>query len=107
MNKIEMARRLARQTAGQGQNMEKAARIDPEALDQIVGTLEVILHNQTVLDNYQGEMVDELKKKLSSLDKLEQRTTTMEDTIAKLVKQQQKTRKLLMTIFFTGRILPL
>ena len=54
----------------------------------------------------QEEMVDELKKKLSPLDKLEQRTNTMEDTIAKLVKQQQKTRRLLMTIFFTG-IVPL
>jgi hypothetical protein len=106
MSKLETARKLARQTAERGKNMEKAARTDPKALDQIVGTLEVILHNQTVLDNYQEEMLDGLKKKLSPLDKLEQRTTTMEGTIAKLVNQQEKARRLLMTIFFTG-IVPL
>gem|GEM_PF-2231803 len=45
-------------------------------------------------------------RKLASIDSLQKAMKDMENTQMDLVKQQQKTRKLLMTLFFTG-IIPL
>src|SRR5690606_39876021 len=99
MNKIEMARRLARQTAGQRQGTEKEKQEVLQTLDYIGKSLITIRQEQKAL-------VEGTKQSLAPLESWKPRITNMENTLTTLVKQQQKTRKVLMTIFFTG-IVPL
>src|SRR5690606_156501 len=106
MSKLETARRLAKQTAGQGQHMEKEVRVDRETLDQLAGVLKAIVDSQDALNKQQHSLGHGLNRKLAPLDSLEKWMKAMENTQMVLVKQQQKTRRLLMTIFFTG-IVPL
>ena len=106
MNKLETARKLAKQTAEQGQDTGKAVRVDPESLDQLAGVLKIILDNQQSLNKKQNLLGDGLSKKLAPLDGLKKWMKDMENTQMNLVKQQQKTRRLLLAIFFTG-IVPL
>src|SRR5690606_7615114 len=106
MSKLETARKLARQTAGQGQHMEKEVLVDRETLDQLAGVLKSIMDSQKVLNKQQHSLGHGLSKKLAPIDSLEKWMKEMEDTQMNLVKQQQKARKLLMAIFFTG-IVPL
>src|SRR5690554_1305634 len=103
MNKLEMARRLARQTAGQRQSTEKEKQEVQQTLDYIGKTLITIREEQKGLSRNQQIMVDGTQRKLATLDT---GITTMENTLTKLEKQQERTRRLLMTIFFTG-IVPL
>src|SRR5690606_9645963 len=103
MNKIEMARRLARQTAGQRQGTEKEKQEDLQTLDYIGKTLLTIREDQKVLSRNQQIMAERTQRKLATVDT---GIATMENTLTKLVKQQERTRRLLMTIFFTG-IVPL
>src|SRR5690606_10309785 len=103
MSKLETARRLAKQTAGQEQNSEKAVRVDRETLHQLAGVLKAIVDSQEALNKQQHSMGQGLSKKLAPIDSLEK---WMTDTQMNLVKQQQRTRRLLMAIFFTG-IVPL
>src|SRR5690554_4331520 len=106
MNKLEMARKLARQTAGQRQGTEKEKQEVQQTLDYIGKTLITIREEQKVLGRNQQILEKETKRSLAPLDNWEPRIMYMENTLTTLVKQQQKTRRLLMTIFFTG-IVPL
>src|SRR5690606_15238490 len=106
MSKLETARKLAKQTAGQEQNAEKAVRVDWESLDQLAAVLKSIMDSQKALNKQQHSLGHGLSKKLAPIDSLEKWMKDMENTQMDLVKQQQKTRKLLMAIFFTG-IVPL
>src|SRR5690554_5037230 len=106
MSKLETARRLAKQTAGQGKYMEKKVRVDRETLDQLAGVLKAIVDSQDALNKQQHSLGHGLNRKLAPIDSLEKWMKDMEDTQMNLVKQQHKTRKLLMAIFFTG-IVPL
>src|SRR5690606_1850047 len=99
-------RKLARQTAGQGQNMERAVRVDRETLAQLAEVLKAIVDSQEALNKQQHALGQGLSKKLAPIDSLEKWMKDVENTQMNLVKQQQKTRRLLMTIFFTG-IVPL
>src|SRR5690606_15653222 len=96
MNKLETARRLARQTAGQGQNTEKEKPEDPRVIDQIAKILELIMNSQKTLNRNQQALVDGIKRKLTPLENLEKRMLAMENSIMNLAKQQEKTRKLMM-----------
>src|SRR5690606_39932518 len=106
MNKIEMARRLARQTAGQRQGTEKEKQEVLQTLDYIGKPLLTIRADQKVLSRNQQILAEGAKQHFAPLDIWGTRITDMENTLTTLEKQQQKTRKLLMTIFFTG-IVPL
>ena len=106
MNKLETARKLAKQTAGQGQNTEKEVRVDRESLDQLAGVLKSIMDSQNALNKQQHSLGHGLNRKLAPIDSLEKWMKDIENTQMDLVKQQHKTRRLLMTIFFTG-IVPL
>src|SRR5690606_29186848 len=103
MNKLEMARRLARQTAGQGQSTEMEKQEVQQKLDYIGKTLRTIREEQKDLSRNQQILAEETQRKLATLDT---GIMTMENTLTKLVKQQERTRMLLMAIFFTG-IVPL
>src|SRR5690606_32308357 len=105
-NKLETARRLAKQTAGQGQNTEKEARLDRETLAQLAGALNAIVDSQEAWDKQQHSPGHGLNRTLAPIDSLEKWMKDIENTQMNLVKQQHKTRKLLMAIFFTG-IVPL
>src|SRR5690606_58157 len=106
MNKLETARRLARQTAGQGQSTEKEKQEVLQTLDYIGKTLLTLREEQKDLSRNQQILAEGAKQHFAPLDIWGTRITDMENTLATLEKQQQKTRKLLMTIFFTG-IVPL
>src|SRR5690606_36387294 len=106
MSKLETARKLARQTAERGRSMEKEARVERESLDQLAGVLKSIMDSQKALNEQQHSLGHGLSKTLAPIDSLERWMKDMEDTQMNLVKQQHKTRKLLMAIFFTG-IVPL
>src|SRR5690606_18773135 len=106
MNKLEMARRLARQTAGQGLGTEKEKQEVLQTLNYIGKTLLTIREEQKGLSRNQQILAEKAKQNLAPPDNWDTRITDMENTLTALVKQQQKTRKVLMTIFFTG-IVPL
>src|SRR5690606_24553256 len=104
MNKLETARRLASQTAGQGQSTEKEKKQEVlQTLDYIGKTLLTIGEEQKGLSRNQQILAERTQRKLATVDT---GIATMENTLTKLVKQQERTRRLLMTIFFTG-IVPL
>src|SRR5690606_561759 len=106
MNKIEMARRLARQTAGQRQGTEKEKQEVLQTLDYIGKTLLTIREEQKGLSRNQQILAEGTKQHFTPMDIWDTRITAIENTLTTLVKQQQKTRKVLMAIFFTG-IVPL
>src|SRR5690606_22851857 len=106
MNKLEMARRLARQTAGQGRGTEKEKKEVLQTLDYIGTTLQTIRDEQKGLSRNQQILAEGTKRSPAPLESWKPRITDMENTLTTLVKQQRKTRRLLMTIFFTG-IVPL
>src|SRR5690554_868343 len=106
MSKLETARKLARQTAERGTYTEKERQEVQQAMDYIVKALGKISENQKILSEQQHSLGDGLSRKLAPIDSLEKWMQAMENTQMDLVKQQYKTRILLMAIFFTG-IVPL
>src|SRR5690606_2171266 len=80
MNKLETARKLAKQTAGQGQDMERAVRVDREALDQLAGVLKAIVDSQDALNKQQHSLGHGLSKKLAPIDSLEKWMKDVENT---------------------------
>src|SRR5690606_2518861 len=76
--------------------------VDPHTLDQMAGVLKTILDNQKVLNKEKHSLGDGLSKKLAPLDGMEKWMTDVENTQMNLVKQQEKTRRLLMAIFLHG-----
>src|SRR5690606_13022392 len=97
---------ISQANAGQGQHMGKEVLVDREALDQLAGGLKSLMDSQKSLNKQEHPLGHGLSKKLAPIDSLEKWMKEMEDTQMNLVKQQQKARKLLMAIFFTG-IVPL
>src|SRR5690606_17213523 len=106
MNKLETARRLARQTAGQRQGTEKEKQEVLQTLDYIGKTLLTIREEQKGLSRNQQILAEGNKQNFKPLDNWNIRITDMENTLTAFVKQQQNTGKLVMTILCTG-IVPL
>src|SRR5690606_10150025 len=77
-----------------------------QTLDYIGKTLLTIREAQKGLSRNQQILAEGNQQNFKPLDNWNIRITDMENTLTTLVKQQQKTRELLMTIFFTG-IVPL
>src|SRR5690606_23166309 len=87
MNKLEMARRLARQTAGQLQSTEKEKQEVLQTLDYIRKSLITIREEQKALVKNQHTLAEGAKRSLAPLDNGETWITDMENTLSTLVKQ--------------------
>src|SRR5690606_28931472 len=77
MNKLEMARRLARQTAGQGQGTEREKQEVLQTLDYIGKSLITIREEQKALVKNQHTLVEGTKRSLAPLESWKPRITAI------------------------------